>query len=357
MKSKTRFCIMSIILGISTLFMSTNCKKDEQVKRTTSAIVTNEVQEVSRTTATINGDVTYDGGATVTERGVCWSTNPTPTIADSKTIDGSGEGSFTSKITGLIPVTAYYARAYATNKSGTSYGSVVSFKTRGIVFNSNIPYGTISDIDDNIYKTVTIGTQTWMAENLKVTRYNDGASIPNTTDILEWSESTTGAYCSYKNSTNSDTIAIYGLLYNWYAVNTGKLAPEGWHVPSNDDWIVLVDYLMANGYNYDGTTSGNKLAKAFGSAEGWVGTSVDGTIGNNKYSEKQNKSGFTALPSRYRDSGGEFGFESYDYVYWWTSTKYFSTLAYGWNVYGYRTSVLNSYFGMGSGFSVRCVKD
>src|ERR1039457_6330795 len=97
------------------------------------------------------------------------------------------------------------------------------------VFNSAVTYGTMTDQDGNVYKTVTIGTQTWMAENLRTTIYNDGTAISNVTGATEWTNLTTGAYCNFNNTTSTDTIATYGRLYDWYAVNTGKLAPTGWH--------------------------------------------------------------------------------------------------------------------------------
>jgi uncharacterized protein (TIGR02145 family) len=138
----------------------------------------------------------------------------------------------------------------------------------------------------------------------KSIKYNDGTAIPNVTDATAWSELTTGALCDYDNTpSNSET---YGKLYNWYAVNTGKLCPTGWHVPSNTEWTTFENYLIANGYNYDGTTTEDKIAKAVASSSDWESFSEEGVIGNTDYPEKQNESGFTALPSGYRNSIGEF---------------------------------------------------
>jgi uncharacterized protein (TIGR02145 family) len=114
-------------------------------------------------------------------------------------------------------------------------------------FNPSITYGTLTDQDGNVYKTVTIGTQTWMAENLRTTKYNDGTAIANVTENTVWDTLRTGAYCNYNNTTSIDTIATYGRLYNWHAVNTGKLAPIGWHVPTADEWTKLTDDL-GSGY-------------------------------------------------------------------------------------------------------------
>ncbi|MGC3978546.1 MAG: fibrobacter succinogenes major paralogous domain-containing protein [Paludibacteraceae bacterium] len=183
---------------------------------------------------------------------------------------------------------------------------------------NGITYGTMTDIDGNTYKTVKIGTQTWMAENLKTTKYNDGTAIPNVTNNDTWWSSTTGAYCWYNNDISNK--ATYGALYNWYAVNTGKLAPKGWHVPTDAEWTTLENYLIANGYNYDGSLSGNKIAKALASTTsttGWSTSTEAGAIGNDL--NKNNRSGFSALPggSRYDDGfdgAGKGG-------YWWSSTQ------------------------------------
>jgi len=120
---------------------------------------------------------------------------------------------------------------------------------------------SVTDIDGNVYHTVKIGTQVWMAENLKTTKYNDASSIPNLTDNAGWVGLTSGAYCWYNNDaiTNKN---IYGALYNWYAVNTGKLCPGGWHIPAISEWETMENHLIVNGYNYDGTLSGNKIAKS-----------------------------------------------------------------------------------------------
>ncbi len=206
------------------------------------------------------------------------------------------------------------------------------------VFNPNVTYGTMTDQDGNIYKTVTIGTQTWMAENLRTTKYNDGTDIPNITDNDEWIALTTGAYCNYKNTTNVDTIATFGRLYNWYAASTGKLAPAGWHVPSDAEWTQLTAYLG------DPSIVGSKLKEK-------------GTLHwNSPNNGATNETGFTALPGGCRDDDGKF------YIFgiyggWWSSIE--STTTYSKNrSMDYDVST----FGIGSnnkkvGFSVRCVKD
>ena len=132
-------------------------------------LTTESVTNVTQSTATSGGNVTSDGGAPVTERGVCWSTSTNPSIADSKTMDGTGTGSFTSSLTGLDASTTYYLKAYATNSAGTGYGNTISFNSKG----------TMTDIDGNVYNTITIGNQTWMQENLNTTRYSNGDLLTN----------------------------------------------------------------------------------------------------------------------------------------------------------------------------------
>jgi len=221
---------------------------------------------------------------------------------------------------------------------------------------SNITYGSISDIDGNTYKTVVIGTQTWIVENLKVTKYNDGTTIPNVTDNTEWANLTTGAYCNYDN--DQSNVAIYGALYNWYAVETEKLCPTGWHVPTDAEWTQMENYLADNGYNYDDTTGGgrDKIAKALASSSGWNSYTGTGTVGNTDYPAKRNASGFTALPGGYRGSNGAFcGIGTNGY--WWSATD--GNVTYAWfrfMIYSY-SNVSRFSFYKEVGLSVRCVRD
>ena len=206
---------------------------------------------------------------------------------------------------------------------------------------------TVKDIDGNVYHTVKIGTQTWMVENLKTTKYKDGTAIPLVTDNKVWINLPTPAYCWYDNdaTTYKNT---YGALYNWYAVNTGKLAPTGWHVPTDAEWTTLKNYVSANL-----GTSGS-VAKALAATTNWITNTSVGAIGNDL--TKNNTSGFTALPGGYHSNHGAFYDVGYG-GYWWSSTD--SSTSYAWNryLYCYGGSLGRYYDSKSYGFSVRCVRN
>jgi uncharacterized protein (TIGR02145 family) len=304
-------------------------------------ITTAAVSGVTQTTAGCGGNITSDGGSAVTARGVCWSTDSIPTIADSKTIDGAGVGSFTSSVVGLSLGSHYYIRAYATNNNGTGYGNILSFTTTDSM-------GTVTDIDGNTYITVKICDQWWMAENLKVTHYRNGDSIPHVTDNSAWTGPTIGAYCEYNNNMNN--VATYGRLYNWYAVDDSlNIAPAGWHVPTDDEWKQLemclgMSQTQADGIGIRGTTEGAKM-KESGITHWFIPNT--GT----------NESGFSGLPGGYRGSFGTF-YHLGSYAYFWSSTEYGSGDAW-------RRDLNNSSSGVGryssvnrhNGLSLRCVRD
>jgi uncharacterized protein (TIGR02145 family) len=192
------------------------------------------------------------------------------------------------------------------------------------------------DIDGNAYHSITIGTQTWMVENLKTTKYNDGTAIPVVTDNDAWASLTTPGYCWYNNDsvTYKDT---YGALYNWYTVNTGKLAPKGWHVATDDEWATLTTYVGGE------SVAGGKLKEA--GTTHWSSPNTGAT----------NEIGFSALPGGYRGNGIFTKVGSYGG--WWSlnaidpTNPYFRGMSYNIAYVG------RSYFNMNYGFSVRCVRD
>ena len=220
---------------------------------------------------------------------------------------------------------------------------------------SNNSSGSI-DVDGNTYDYLTYGDQVWTVENATMVTYRDGTEIPQVTDTSEWGNLTTGAWCYYNNDSTKPR------LYNWYAVagihdtdpNTPnkELAPEGWHVPSDAEWTNLENHLIATGYNYDGTTTENRIAKAMASITGWNSSTINGAPGNDQ--SLNNGSGFNAFPVGLRES--VFGPEG-DGTAFWSSTENNTDIA--WfrylNVYNsnlYRTNSFKRY-----GFSVRFVRD
>jgi uncharacterized protein (TIGR02145 family) len=210
----------------------------------------------------------------------------------------------------------------------------------------------VQDYDGNVYDTVRIGTQTWLVQNLKTTKYNDGSEIPLVTDASEWTALSTPGYCWYDNDNTHKN--PYGALYNWYTVSTGKLAPKGWHVPTYAEWMELEQYLIANGYNWDGTTTGNKIAKSMAATTNWDTFSTEGPIGNDL--SKNNKSGFSALPGGGRGNDGTFGYIG-SYGYWWSTTEGDATSAgVSGLVYGYSYLYRNGHT-KEVGYSVRCLRD
>jgi uncharacterized protein (TIGR02145 family) len=213
--------------------------------------------------------------------------------------------------------------------------------------------GTVTDIDENVYNTVKIGDQEWTVENLRTTKYNDGTPIPHVTGVTEWENLRTPGYSYYDNDSASNA-EKYGALYNWYAVDTNKLAPPGWHVPTDAEWTELEDYLIANGYNWDGTTSGDKIAKSLASQTDWRSYSTEGTIGNDL--SKNNASGFSALPGGCRYYHGGFDLIG-NGGHWWSATEYDAEFAWRRNLYYYGGNLSRYDVSKGWGFSVRLLRD
>ncbi len=306
-------------------------------------VTTTEITQISTYSAVSGGDITSNGGANVTARGVCWSTSTNPTIAlTTKTIDGSGSGLFSSNLTGLTSGTTYYVRSYATNSAGTGYGNEVSFTT------------SVAPIE-----SIVIGNQTWSKKNTELITYRDGTPIPQVTNMNELYSLSTGAWCYY--NMDSSNGMIYGKLYNGYAIlgihndesrNTPSLrkefAPTGWHVPSLTDWTTLSSYLGGE------LIAGGKM-KEIGTSH-WDSPNTDAT----------NSSGFTGLGSgiiaheALANSYNTAGIKNVSYF--WSSTDGGSTLQ-GTKLL-YRFYITNSSGagninknGRGSFFSVRLIKD
>lgn len=219
--------------------------------------------------------------------------------------------------------------------------------------NSLVAGGIITDVENNVYNTVKIGYQVWMAENLKTTKYRNGDLIGTTTPAtLDISGESTPKY-QWAYAGNESNVATYGRLYTWYAVTDSRnVCPTGWHIPSNDEWTTLTNYLTNNGYGYEG--SGNDIAKSMASTSGWATYETLGTVGNDQASN--NSSGFTALPGGYRNNNGPFNYIA-SWGCWWSSSENMPTSANGRRLSYIYSGVTILVFNKGYGFSVRCIRD
>jgi uncharacterized protein (TIGR02145 family) len=240
---------------------------------------------------------------------------------------------------GLANSTTYHFRLKAENIGGVSYGNDMSFSTRGgpITFNPNLTYQWVSDIDGNIYKTIQIADQTWMAENLKTTKYNDGINIIQEVSLVRWATMQQPFYCWYDNDLNLYK-STYGALYNGYCVSTGKLCPTGWSVPTEADWQTLITNLGGS------SVAGGKL-KETGTSH-WLSPNTGAT----------NQSGFTALPGGFR----YILFTEANYIMMWNSGYFWSSdvtkgmkIDYEWGSCGISSGTIE----INSGLSVRCIKN
>ncbi len=197
--------------------------------------------------------------------------------------------------------------------------------------------GILYDYDGNVYSTITIGTQCWMKENLRVTHYNNGESIPNITDNTDWSNQTTGAFCNYNNEVNK--VSVYGRLYNWYAVfDSRKICPAGWRMPSDAEWLILINYVGGN------DVAGGKLKSA---SDLWQSPNKGAT----------NESGFTALPAGSRSYGGGLFDNLGKDAYFWSNSEQNSTVGLGCDLYYSTAFAVRGTYYKPAAFSVRCLKD
>jgi uncharacterized protein (TIGR02145 family) len=293
-------------------------------------VITEGATSITTISATLNGSINahYLTSTVTFEYGITSTYGQTVTATQSP-VTGSTATIVNSPITGLTAGTDYHYRIVAVNSLGTTYGNNATFST---------VQSTVNDVDGNYYNVITIGTQVWMGENLKTTRYKNGEAIPKVTNGTEWSNLTAPGYCWYNN--NEGTYKnVYGALYNWHTVNTGKLCPTGWHVPTDAEWTILSTYLGGE------SVAGGKL-KETGTTH-WMSPNLGAS----------NESGFTALPGGDRSSSGTFYNIRYQ-GYWWSSTEGLSmTTAFNrpisnlsWTFYRYNHDKI-------LGFSVRCLRD
>ena len=311
---KNLFCLFLVV----TMFACTDDEGNPCVYEPT--LTTQAVTDITETSATLNGVISIVSEncevPNNTEQGFVYSTEIQPTLEDIQVnVNGTN---ISTTIEDLEPNTTYYVRAFLTNTLGEFYSNEVSFSTEEEITGS---------CDGAPYPSIVYGTQEWTVENACPITYRDGTPIPEVTDDTEWRYLTTGAWCYYNNDPTKPR------LYNWYAVmgihdtdpNTPnkEFAPEGWHVPSDAEWTTLEEYLIANEYNYDGTTTGNKIAKAMANSivttnnTIWRSSTFTGAIGNDQ--SLNNSSGFNASPDGIRNSIGTFGNMNF-YANFWSST-------------------------------------
>jgi uncharacterized protein (TIGR02145 family) len=332
-------------------------------------VTTDDITNITSTSAKCGGNIVSGGGGAILDKGICWSYSPNPTISNSKISLGSGASSFTTTLTGLTVGVTYYVRAYATNITGTSYGSERTFMCK-------IIYSYVDDICGNSYRTVMIGTQVWMAENMRCNKYDTQSELPNdkltiihqsgnyapyyinASDKTEW---TVGSFCHPDNLSESQ-INKFGYLYNWgaaVALSTKDqvqartteflrkrqgICPNGWHIPTRSEWGALCEYL--GGVWKDSERGGyyNKGGNALKTKAGWY------------YENGTDTYGFSALPS-----GDSYGSANtlYDVgknACFWTSSPYDQTSAWMLRL-GYWETVSVWYDNKSMGYSVRCIKN
>lgn len=280
-----------------------------------------EIEE-SQNSLTINTNINPNGSTIYSIAKAYYSTSPNIIYTDEFSLD-INSGSWT-----LYPqfhlskqnATTYFFQLYINSSEGEYYSEIFEYTTAP------------QDQNGNAIFSKTYGNQEWSTQSANVTTYRDGTPIPEVTDPGEWADLTTGAWC-YPNNQDQGT----GKLYNWYAVAgiddndpntpTKELAPEGWHVPTDAEWSTLENYLIDNGYNYDGTTTGNKIAKAMANDWGWSMDDSLGAVGTNQSSN--NRSGFNAYPLGYRGYWEQGSFINIgNQALFWSSTSYNGVLAW-----------------------------
>jgi uncharacterized protein (TIGR02145 family) len=322
------------------------------------------VIDINGTSVVCEGTVIDNGGVSLISRGFCLSLNPTPSFSDSINIQLTGSDNFDITINNLIPDTSYYICAYAKNSKGIAISNICKFRTSKnplIPFNPYLNYGYVKDIDGNTYKTIKIGNQIWMAENLRVTHYRNGDSIPLTNDYTAWSKLRIGSQCPYDYSTSLDTIAKYGRYYNWYAIMDDRdLAPKGWHIPTIQEWGDLENYLSTNGYKSSNNNSSKDIAKSLATTSGWYPEKTFISVGFQQH--KNNQSGFSALPAPGILPLSIMLDNYFKSAYWWCycpDTTIIPGQNYSYTGLNYESETLLKGRNIisNSGISIRCIKN
>ena len=307
---------------------------------------------ISSSGATLRGTINANNLTTAITFEYGTTSNYGTTINSAQTpIAGHNIQSVSADISGLTSGTTYYVRVHAVNSAGATYGNEIIFTTPD--------KGTVDDIDGNVYKTIMVGNQIWMAENLKVTKFNDGTEIPNITDGCEWYSSMTPEYCWYNNDTS--TRDVFGGLYNWHTVNPSSngnknVCPAGWHVPTDQEWNTLELYLIDNGFGYGG--SGKEIAKTLAVTSGWRTSDAVDSPGNDQ--STNNLTGFSAVATGGRNANNSncLGFWYIgETTRWWCRPENNDGTNWAREVSWFTGDFIRYYPDKQFGQSIRCVKD
>ena len=340
MRKLEQLIYLFIAAGISMLIGVGCSKKDSPPEPTVTLAVltTDSATEVTSGSAKGGGTITSGGGATVTERGLCWARHADPVIvSDYHLVLGSGTGQFTGSMPDLDTNTSYWFRAYAINSKGIAYGNTRTFHTLHAVV-----YGRVSDFDGNNYPVIRIGTQYWMGGNLRVNHYRNGDAIPVVIPDAQWKVLTSGAYCVYDNDTAN--ARIYGNLYNWHALNDPRgICPAGWHIPSDGEWAVLGSVLGGN------SMAGGKL-KTPGTIEAGSGLWYAPNTG------ATNSSNFSGIPAGMRINYGNY-YSIGNVAMFWATTDTAAVNAWTYVLDANNEKLGRTYNFKTNGFSVRCLRD
>lgn len=311
------------------------------------AINSPEASGITLTTASLTGSVNpnylsttvkFEWGVTVSYGNTVILPNP---------VTGGSSANLNAVLSGLSPQTTYHYRIVAANELGTKITDDKSFTTFAV-----------ADIENNLYHSVTVGTQVWMSENLKSTKFNNGTAIPLVTDQNEWDAVHSYAYCWYNNNpANKD---LYGALYNRWAgdrfINGNKnICPVGWHVPAKAEWSELIKFLTDSGYGTDG--SGNDIAKALASKTGWDTSMSPAVLGTNP--ETNNSSGFNGLPVGKRVDYSQGFLQLGTFTSWWGVADD-PSLGYSYwctSLSNFSSTVFQENTSSNTGLSIRCKKD
>ena len=323
---------------------SVRCIRKKQSQPVLPVEITAELSDITLNSVICGVSITDNGFCEIEQKGLVWSTEPQPDLDNNESFMEFGpvQNSFQAEITDLLPFTTYYVRAFATNSAGTAYGVQRAFVTTD-EFSPCPGAPFVEDIDGNIYPTVLIGNQCWMAVNLRTSRYKDNSIIENGQNAQNWSVANTGMLSVYPHTliegsdSEQEVLQTYGYLYNWFAINSGNLCPEGWHVSTDAEWQILNAYIGVNVANELRTTG----------TDYWASPNANAT----------NQYGFSAKGAGYRTSNGEF-LNIKNTGNWWTSSDYIQGQAFKRTIWYHSDEIdVSNTAHKNKGFSVRCVRD